>query len=43
MLNEEEKIEVIEVFYKKYHELENYTKEDVNNLLYMLTKTRVIS
>ena len=42
MLNEEEKIEVIEVFYKKYHELENYTKEDVNNLLYMLTKTRVI-
>lgn len=42
MLNEEEKLAAIEVFYKKYHELENYTKEDVNNLIYVLTKTRVI-
>lgn len=42
MLNEEEKIKAIESFYKKYHELKDYTKEDINNLLYMLTKTRVI-
>ena len=42
MLNEEEKIKSIEAFYKKYHELKDYTKEDINNLLYMLTKTRVI-
>ena len=42
MLNEEEKLEALEAFYKKYHELKDYTKEDVNNLLYMLTKTRVI-
>lgn len=42
MLNEEEKIKAIEAFYKKYHELKDYTKEDINNLLYMLTKTRVI-
>ena len=33
MLNEEEKLEAIEAFYKKYHELKDYTKEDVKNLL----------
>ena len=42
MLNEEEKLEAIEVFYKKYHELKDYTKEDINNLIYVLTKTRII-
>lgn len=42
MLNEEEKLKALEAFYKKYHELKDYAKEDIDNLLYMLTKTRVI-